>query len=126
MLVLRVNETKRTCTNAFPVDSFALECRKGSRSEERTLFLDSSWSLCLSLNPYPLNDATWRFFKLIRFDPFFCHLLFLLEKKTKSIRFCTKFYLKVATILRAKWSSLLLGSKPVQQNQLHFLKSFGK
>ena len=48
--VLRVNETKPPCRNAFLVDSFALESQKGSRNEERTVFWDSSWSLGLSLN----------------------------------------------------------------------------
>ena len=30
---------------------FELEGQKGSRNEERILFLDTSWSLGLSLNP---------------------------------------------------------------------------
>ena len=41
-------------------------------------------------------------------------------KKTKSIRFCTKFYVKAATILRSKCTSLMLRSKPVEQNWRHF------
>ena len=76
--------------------------------------MDSSWSLSLSLNPYPQKDAILQFFGLIQFEPFFGHLLFLLEKKTKSIRSCTKFYVKVATVLRPKCSSLLLRRKLVQ------------
>ena len=51
MRILRVNETKRPCTNAFLVDSFSLESWKVSRNEEKSLFLDSSWSLGFSLNP---------------------------------------------------------------------------
>ena len=80
----------------------------------------------LSLNPYPPNDASWRFSGLIRFEPLIGHLLFLLEKKTKSIRFCTKFYVKVAINWLPKYSSLMLHSKPVQRNQRQFLKSFRK
>ena len=49
--VLWVNETKPSCTNAFLVHLFALESQKGSRSEERTIFWDSSRSLDLSLDP---------------------------------------------------------------------------
>ena len=126
MRVLRVNETKPPCTDGFLVLGFALECRKGSRKAETTLFWNSSWSLGFPLNPSPPNDGIWPFYGLIRFEPFFGYLLFLLEKKTKSIRFCTKFYKKLDKILGPNCSSLLLRSKSVQRNQLHFQKSFRK
>ena len=124
--VLRVNETKPPCTNAFLVEIFLLESRKASRNEERTLFWDSSWSQGLFLNTQPPKDTLWRFPGLIVFQPFFGHLLFLLQKKNQSIRFCTKFYAKVATILRPKCASLLLRRKPVQRNRRHFKNSFTK
>ena len=38
----------------------------------------------------------------------FGHFLLFLEEKTKSIRFGTKFYLKAATFLQSKYTSLLL------------------
>ena len=119
-----VNKIKRPCTNASLFDNFALESREGSRNDKTFVFLESSWSLGLSLNPQRPNDAIWRFFVLIWFEPYFGHLLFLLEKKKKSIRFRTKLYVKVPTILRPNCSSLLLGSKPVQRNLRHFVKSF--
>ena len=56
----------------------------------------------------------------------FWPLPLLLEKNTKSIKFCTKIYVKVATILRSKCTSFLLRTKPVQHNWRHFLKSFRK
>ena len=54
------------------------------------------------------------------------YFLFFLEKKTKSIRLCSKFYVKAATILLSKCTSLLLRIKPVHQNWRHLLKSFRK
>ena len=45
------------------------------------------------------------------------------KKKSKFIKFCTKFYIKQATFLPSKWNSFLLRSKRVQQNHLHFFKN---
>ena len=120
--VLRVNETKTPPRNAL----IALESQKRATSDERSLFWNSSRSLDLSLNPQPPNDAIWRFHRLLSFQPFFGNFLLFLEKKTKSIRFCTKFYAKAAIFLPCNCTSLLLCSKPVQQNWRHFLKSFRK
>ena len=73
--VLRVTETKLPSKYASLVDLFALKSRKGSKIEERTLFWDSSWSLHLSLNPQPPNDAilavSQTFFVLAFFWPLF-------------------------------------------------------
>ena len=67
MRILRVNETKRPCTNDFLVDSFSLESWKVSGNEEKTLFFDSMWSLGFSLNPEAPHDAICRFIGLILF-----------------------------------------------------------
>ena len=52
----------------------------------------------------------------------FDHFLLPLEEKTNFIKFCTKFHVKQADFLTSKCTSLLLGSKPVQRNYLHFFK----
>ena len=100
--------------------------KRDPEMKKKLCFWDSWQSLRLSLNHQSRNDAIWWFSGLIRFEPFFGHLLFLLEKKTKSIRFCTKFYVKVPTIFRPKCSGLLLQGKPVQRNLRHFFNSFRK
>ena len=112
--VLRVNETKLPSRNVFIVHFFALESEKPSRNDERTLFWNSSRTLDLSLNPQPPNDAISQYPGLLQFQPFFGLFLWFLEEKTTSIRFCTKFYVKVAEFLQSKCTSLLLRSKPGQ------------
>ena len=72
--------------------------------------------LTLSLRTTPFGGFPDNF----GFSLFFNHFLLILEKKPKSIRFCTKFYVKAVTILRSKCTSLLLCSKPVQPNRGHF------
>ena len=118
--VLGVNETKLPFRNAFLVDLFALKIQKASKNEERIHLWDSFWSLDLSLNPQPPNDAIWQFPSLFSFRPFFGYFLLFLEEKTKSIRFCTKLHVKATTILQYKCTSLLLCSKPVEQNWANF------
>ena len=112
--VLRVNETKLPSRNVFIVHFFALESEKPSRNDERTLFWNSSRTLDLSLNPQPPNDAISQYPGLLQFQPFFGLYLWFLEEKTTSIRFCTKFYVKVSEFLQSKCTSLLLRSKPGQ------------
>ena len=48
---LRVNETKVTLRNAFIDNLFALESKKESENDERTLFQDCPRILDLSVNP---------------------------------------------------------------------------
>ena len=48
---LRVNETKATSRNAFIGNRFALESKKESKNEERTIFRDCPQILQLSVNP---------------------------------------------------------------------------
>ena len=98
--ILRVKQTKPPSRNAFPVVLFALESQKGFRNDEGALFWDSSWSLDLSLDPYPPNDATWWFHGLLLFQAFFSNFRLFLEEKIKSIRFCTELYAKAAMFLR--------------------------
>ena len=50
------------------------------------------------------------------FSHFFRHFVLFLEEKTKSIRFCTEFYVKAAIVLRSKCTSLLPRNKTVQRN----------
>ena len=51
MVALRVNEANLTSTNAFIVNLFALESKKESNNDKRTLLWDCPQSLDLSLNP---------------------------------------------------------------------------
>ena len=81
-----------------------------------------AYILTLSLRTTPF----WRFHGLLSFQPFFGHFLLFLEENTKSIRFCTKFYVKAAIFLQSNCTSLLLCRKPAQRNWRHYLKSFRK
>ena len=49
-------------------------------------------------NPYLPNDTILRFPGLLQFQPFFVHFLSFLEEKTRSTKFCTKFYIKAAKL----------------------------
>ena len=79
-------------------------------------------ALTLSLRTTPFGGFT-DYFPL---KPFFGHFLLFLEQNSKSIVFCTKFYVKAAIFLWSNCTSFLLRSKPVQRNWRYFLKSFRK
>ena len=123
---LRVNETKVTSRNAFIDNLSALESEKESKNGERTLFWGCPRILDLSVNPQTPNAIYMWFLELFQFQPFFCHFLSLLERKTKFINFCTKFWIKKVKFLPSKCTSLLLRSKPVQKNCLRFFRNFTK
>ena len=53
----------------------------------------------------------------------FGHFLLLLELKTKFIKFWTKLSIKQVNFLPFRCTSLLLRTKPVQRNWLHFFKT---
>ena len=53
----------------------------------------------------------------------FLPLLSLLELKTKFNKFCTNFWKKKVKFLASRCICLLLRSKPVQRNCLHFFKN---
>ena len=104
---VRANETKLTSRNAFIVDLFGLESGKEPRNGERTLFWDSKQSLDLSRNPQPPNHAL-AFFRTTLVLNMFWPLPIVFRKKTKFIRFCTKFHVKPAKFLSSKCTKLLL------------------
>ena len=56
----------------------------------------------------------------------FGYFLSLLERKTKSIKFWTKFWIKQLNFLSSKCTSLRLLSKPVQRNWVRFFKNLKK
>ena len=64
------------------------------------------------------------FFRTTLVFAIFGHFLLILEKKTKFIKFCIKFHVKQGKILPSNCTKLLLGSKPVQRNGLHFFRFF--
>ena len=119
MRVLRVSETKPPPRNALLVALFALESQKNPEMTKKPSFGTPRgvWTCLLTLAPERCHLAVSRTtFVLAIFGNF---LLFL-EKKTKSIRFCTKFYAKAGIFLPSNCTSLLLRSKPVQRNWRHF------
>ena len=52
--------------------------------------------------------------------------LAVIELKIMFIKFCNKFWIKQVQFLQSRCTSLLLRSKPVQQNCLRFLENFKK
>ena len=77
----------------------------------------------LNINPQPPNDAYWHFSGLLQFQSFFDHLLLLLEKKIKFLKFCIKFPVKQANFCRL--SVLVCRSAANQTAKLPaFLKNF--
>ena len=124
VLSLRVNETKLTLRNAFNLDLFALRGKKDSKYDKRTLFLGSLQKPDLSVNPQPPKHAYTRFSGHFQFQAFFGVFLLFLDIKIKFVKFSTKFQVKQAKSLPPRCTSLLLCSKPVQQNYLYFFKNF--
>ena len=66
------------------------------------------------------------FLDCFSFSHFFGYFLLLLECKTNFIKFWTKVGIKQVKFLLSRWTSLLLCSKPVQQNWLRLFKNFKK
>ena len=58
--------------------------------------------------------------------PFSTYFSSLLERKTKFIKFWSKFWIKQVRFLQLRCSSLLQRSKPVQRNWLRFSKNLKK
>ena len=94
MRVLRANETNPSFKNAFLVNLFALESQKDLEMTKEPPFGTPRgvWTclLTLSLRTTPFGS----FLIYFHFSHFFGHFLLFLEEKTRSIRFCKKFYVK--------------------------------
>ena len=58
------------------------------------------------------------------FNQFLAASFSFCKKGTTFIKFCPKFHVKQAKFLLSKCTSLILRSKLVQQNCLHFFKNF--
>ena len=125
MLALRVNETKLTPTSAFIVNLFALESENNQNMIKESSFGTPrrvlTYLLIFSLGRTPIGVFP-NYFSFSHFG----HFLLLLEEKTKSTKFCTKFDVQDASFLLSKCTNFLLCSKPVQRNCLHFFKKFKK
>ena len=75
-------------------------------------FLNYLLTLSLRMTPFGV------FLDYFSFDLFIGHFLLFTEKKTKFIRFYTKFDVTPVKYLPSKCTSLLCSSKPVQGNCL--------
>lgn len=111
---LPFNETKLTLKNAYSQIYLRHEVKK-----QQTMFKEPPFValhklltclLTLSSETRKYNSRHIIFIKFLLF----------LEIKTKIIRFCTKFQVKKNNFLQSKFPSLLLHSKTVQRNCLHF------
>ena len=87
---------------------------------------DKPRMLDLSVNFQTPNAASMWFSGLLQFQPFFGLFLWLLDFKTKFVKFYTKFWIKEVKFLASRCTNLLLRSKPVQRNCLSFFKNFKK
>ena len=126
MSTLRIKETKLASRRASIDNIFALESKIESKIFKKTLFWDYPRILDLTIDLYATNSTYMWFSQLFSFQQVFGYFLSLLQRKTNIIKFYTKFWIKKATFLASRYTSLLLRSKPVQQNWLRFLKNFRK
>ena len=91
-----------------------------------TFFADFSQIPDLSVSPLASNVTFVWFLRLSQFQPFFGHFLYILQLNTKSIKFCTIFYIKQFKFPLSRCTSLLLCSTPIPRNCLRFSKYFKK
>ena len=87
-------------------------------------YFNSENDLHCLINPQSAEDVYLRFPSILCFLLFLSHFLLVLEAGSKLVKFYTKFWVKRARFLASTCTSLLLRSKPVQQNYRHFLKVF--
>ena len=87
-------------------------------------YFDSENDLHCLINHQSAEDVYLRFPSILCFLLFLGHFLLVLEAGSKLVKFYTKFWVKRARFLASTCTSLLLHSKPVQQNYRHFLKVF--
>ena len=99
--LMKLNLTSR---NAFIADLLAVAGKKESRNDKRTL----SWDTCTNLTCFVNHSPQ----KMHYFLDYFTFSHFLAAScKTKLIKFCTKFQVKLVSFLVPKCSNLLLHIK---------------